>query len=146
MTFIDKIKLLFKSAKPVGEFVNQVKGARMKWKTIPFYVSIAGSLIGVIAALQGFIPATASVVITAVLTATYNILRGADKTDQVGVKPVLQTTEFWMGVGAILTNCIVTIQTAGVNPQWFTTALTIIGAAMAAGQNLAGNQPEAPKP
>ena len=146
MTFIEKIKLLFKSAKPVGVFVEQVKGARMKYKTIPFWVSIVGSLAGVVAALQGFIPATASIVITAVLTASYNILRGADKTGQTGIKPVFQSTEFWMGVGASLTNCIVAIKTAGVNPEWFTAALTLIGAAMAAAQNLGANQTEAPKP
>lgn len=141
MGLFAKLKLLIKASKPVGQFVNQVKGARAKYKTIPFWLSIVGSLISIAAALQGVIPATTAVIITTSLTAIYNILRGADKINQVGVKPPLQTTEFWMGVGAILSTMFVDMKTAGVDNQVIGIANTVIGAAMAAAQSLAANQP-----
>jgi len=142
MGLIKKLKLLIKASKPVGEFVNQVKGAKLKYKTIPFWVSIIGSAIAVAGAFQGFIPATTAVIITSSLTALYNILRGADKIEQVGVKPVFRTTEFWMGTGTIISNMILDMQTAGVNDEVLVTAQVIIGSAMAAAQSLAANQPE----
>ena len=76
------------------------------------------------------------------MTAIYNIMRGMDKTDQVGIKPIFQTTEFWMGAAAIISNSLLEIKTAGVDSQTLTMAQTIIAVAMAAAQSLAANQPE----
>lgn len=142
MSLIDKIKLLVKGAKPVGEFVNAVKGARKKYKTIPFWLTIIGSLTSIVAALNGLIPATAAIVATTILTAAYNILRGADKMDQVGVKPPLRSSEFWIGALGIISTAIVDLQTAGVSGQVLTIANLVIGAAMSVAQNLGAIQPD----
>jgi hypothetical protein len=147
MGAIEKLKLLFKAWKPAGEFINEVKGARKKYKTIPFWVSILGSGVAIVGALQGVIPATAAVVATATLTGLYNIVRGLDKADQEGTKPALATTEFWIGVLGIVSAQIVDVQTAGVNNAALVTAQSVIAAAMAAAQSLAANQPkDQPKP
>lgn len=142
MSIVEKIKLLFKAAKPVGQFVDQIKGARMKYKTIPFWISIVGGLVAIVGSLQGFIPATTGVIVTASLGAAYNILRGLDKTGQVGVKPAIQSTEFWVGIGAILSASIIEVQTAGVNNDVLVAVQTGLGAIMAAAQSLGANQPE----
>jgi len=135
------LKLLVTGLKPAGEFINQVKWARAKYKTIPFWISLIGSLTAIVGAFQGLIPATTAVVITSILGALYNILRGIDKTDMVGVKPLLRTTEFWIGALAVVGNSLVEMKTGGVDSQLLTTAQTIVAAAMAAAQNLAANPP-----
>lgn len=141
MGFIAKLKLLFKASKPLGQFVNQVKGAKAKYKTIPFWITTVGSLLSVVGAVQGFIPPTAAVIINTVLASAYNILRGADKINQVGIKPPLQTTEFWVGLGNELSNGIVQMQTAGVDHKLLVSAQMFIAAAMAAAQSLGAHQP-----
>lgn len=142
MGVIDKLKLLFKTAKPVGQFINEVKGAKLKYKTIPFWVSVLGSLIAIVGALNGVIPATLAVVITGALTALYNIIRGLDKADQVGVKPTWKTTEFWVGALGIIAAQITEIQTAGVSSNVLTTVSAVVAAAMALAQNLGAQQPD----
>lgn len=141
MGLISKLKLLFKTAKPVGEFVNQIKGAKLKYKTIPFWVSVLGSGLALVGSLQGFIPATVGVIITGALTAGYNILRGLDKADQVGVKPTWKTTEFWIGALGILSTQVTEIQTAGVNNETLMGISAVIAVAMALAQNLGAQQP-----
>ena len=144
MGFIEKLKLLFKARQPATDLINEIKDIKAGWKTLPFWVTVLGTLIALVAAAQGVIPATASLVIITVLTAFYNILRGATKANTPGVKPVLQTTEFWLGVLSQISNAILALKGGGINPEWFTTAEAIIGAAMAAGQNLAAQQPNVP--
>jgi hypothetical protein len=144
MGLIEKIKLLFKARQPVTDIINQVKEVKAGWKTLPFWITLLGSAGALVAALQGFIPATAALVATTVLTGFYNILRGATKTDVASTKPVLQTTEFWLGVLGTIGSAIVSLQAGGINPAWFATASTVIGAAMAAGQNLAAQTPSTP--
>lgn len=145
MKIIETIKLLFKSAKPAGKFINQVKGARKLFKTIPFWVTTISSAIALVASLQGFIPATLGVIIISVLTAAYNILRGLDKTNQEGVKPVLLSTEFWIGAAGILSTMIIDMQNAGVSSQFLATVQTVLAGVMAAAQNIGANQPS-PEP
>lgn len=148
MTLIEKLKLIFKSAKPAGQFIGQIKGARFKWKTVPFWISVLGSAITLVASLQGFIPATVGVIIVSVLTAAYNIVRGLDKTNQTGVKPVFMSTEFWIGVAGILSTMLIDIQTAGVSSEVLRTVQSVLAAIMAIAQNVGANQPavEPPKP
>jgi len=141
MGMIAKLKLFFKSAKPVGQFVKQIKGAKKKWKTIPFWVTLLGSAGSVVASLNGIIPTEASVIITSLLAAGYNILRGLDKADQVGVKPAIRSSEFWIGAGAILSSSLQEIKGAGVESEALTIAMGLVAAAMAFGQNLGANEP-----
>jgi len=141
MGLISKLKLLIKTAKPVGQFINQVKGAKLKWKTIPFWGTLLGSAVSLVAALQGFIPVTVGIVITGVLTVLYNIIRGLDKADQEGVKPTWKSTEFWVGVLGIISTQIVNMQTQGINSEVLVTINSLIAAAMALAQNLGAQQP-----
>jgi len=144
MGLLEKIKLLFKARKPATDIINEVGQIKSGWKTIPFWVTLLGTLISLVAALEGFIPASTALIATTALTAIYNILRGATKTDITGTKPVVQSTEFWLGVLGQLSNAAVTLKTGGIAPHWLVTAETFISAAMAAGQNLAGQQPSTP--
>ncbi len=143
MGFMEKLKLLFKVRVPATDLINEVQAAKTGWKTIPFWITLIGTLLSFVAALKGIIPPTAALVVTTALTLFYNVLRGATKADVSGTKPIFQTTEFWIGVLSQVANAIVTLQTGGVNPQWLATTATIVAAAMAAGQNLAGQQPNA---
>lgn len=142
MGLISKLKLLVKSARPVGRFISEIKGAKTKYKTIPFWVTITGSAISIVASLSGFIPATAGIVTTGLLTAAYNILRGLDKADQEGIKTTLKSTEFWVGAFGILSTQLMDMQTAGVNSQVLISINTFIATAMALAQNLGAQQPE----
>lgn len=142
MGFLSKLKLLIKARKPIGEFVNQVKGAKLKYKTIPFWITLIGTGLSVVGAFQGVIPATAAAVITAVLTSGYNILRGADKMNQEGVKPPLKSTEFWVGAAGIISAGLMQIKAAGVNNEIITVLVSLIGGAMAVAQNLGAQQPD----
>ena len=146
MGLIEKIKLLFKAQKPVGEFITQVKGARLKYKTIPFWVTLLGTGISLVGAVQGVIPATTAVVVSSLLTAAYNILRGADKMNQEGVKPPFRSTEFWLGALGIVGASLTEIQTAGVQSNVLTSCLALIAGAMAAAQNLGAQQPKKEDP
>lgn len=142
MGLLAKLKLLIKTAKPVGKFINEVKGAKRKWKTIPFWVSVLGSGIALVGSLQGVIPVTVSVVITGVLTAGYNIVRGLDKADQEGVKPTLKSTEFWVGALGIISTQLVSVKAAGVDNDTLTIVAGIIAGAMAVAQNIGAQQPK----
>lgn len=144
MGLIEKIKLLFRFRQPATDLINEVQQVKAGYKTLPFWVTIIGTLGSFVAAAQGLIPATAALVTGTVLTALYNILRGATKADAPGVKPIFQTSEFWMGVLNEISNAFMALKTGGINPQWLVTAQTVIAAAMAAGQNLAGQSPNAP--
>jgi len=141
MGFIEKLKLLFKVRKPATDLINEVRQVKSGWKTIPFWVSVLGTLLAVVASLKGLIPATSALVITTVLTMFYQILRGATKADLTSTKPVFQTSEFWLGVLSQIANALTALKTGGINPTWLATASGLVAAAMAAGQNLAGQQP-----
>ena len=144
MGLIEKLKLLFKARQPLTDIITEVKGIKAGYKTVPFWVTLLGTLLALVGALQGVIPATAALVVTTTLTFAYNVLRGATKANVPGQKPVLKTTEFWIGVLGFLTTAITSLQAGGINPAWMTTAMSIIGMAMAAAQNLSGQQPTPP--
>ncbi len=127
MGFIEKLKLLLKVRQPVTDLINEVKSIKAGYKTIPFWITVIGTVL--------------SVIVATVLTAFYNILRGATKTDVTDVKPIFQTTEFWMGVFAELQNAILALQAGGINPKWLALSALVIGAAMSCGQNLASQSP-----
>jgi len=143
MGFIEKLKLLFKARQPAIDIINEVKEVKAGYKTVPFWITLIGSALSLVAALQGMVPASVSLVATTALTFFYNVLRGATKADTTAQKPLIQTTEFWLGVLGQVSAALVALKQGGVNPAWLTTASTAVGIAMAAGQNLAGQQPTA---
>lgn len=144
MNWLEKIKLLFAARQPLTELVGEIKTAKDGYKTVAFYVALLGTLGTLVAALNGVFPPLVAVEITTGLGVVYNIVRGLAKADQVGVKPVLQSTEFWIGALTAVSNGIVSLQTGGVNPAWLATAQTLIASVMAMSQNLGATQP--PKP
>lgn len=142
MKIIEKIKLLFKIRKPAGQLADQVKGIKRGWKKVSFWVSFLGTLLSVVAALSGVLTPYISLIINTTLTLFYNILRGLDKADEVGIRPIVQTTEFWQGAMGEASNAIVALHTGGIDPAWLHTAEMLIAMGMAAAQNLAAQQPE----
>lgn len=142
MGLIAKLKLLIKTAKPVGKFVNELKGAKTKWKTIPFLVTVVGNLIAIVGGLNGFIPVTIAVCASSGLTFIYGLLRGFDKAGQEGIKEPWKTTEFWMTIAALASNAILDMQAAGVNNQVFVLLQSVLGSGGILSQYLGAQQPE----
>lgn len=141
MGFLAKIKLLFLIKKPAGELVDAIAEAKKTKKWVHFTVTALGVLLSTVLALNGFIPPQYSLIATTVLQALYNIIRGADKADNEQIKGTLRTTEFWTTGLSEIQKGIVSTQAGGINPEWLAMSSTIIGMALAAGQNLAARAP-----
>ena len=141
MGFIQKIKLLFKVKKPVGDLIDAVQEAKKTKKWIHFGVTFLGILLSTIGSLTGIIPPQIQLIATTILQAIYNIVRGADKADNETVKGTLRTTEFWMTALTEVQKGVVATQMGGINPEWLAVSSTFIGMALAAGQNLAARAP-----
>lgn len=146
MKFLEKLKLLFKIRKPAGELLDSIKDAKRGWKTLPFWINIIGSALATAGALSGVISPIAQLVIVTALQSIYNILRGAQNMDSSTEKGTFRTTEFLTTGLTEIQKGIVTVQAGGINPEWLMMSSTIIGAALAAGQNLASRQPVPPPP
>lgn len=142
MTLIQKIKLLFKVRKPAEELIQKGREIKRGWNKASFWISFFGTLASVGGALTGIIPPEASLLINTVLTCIYNILRGLDKADETGVRPVLRSTEFWQGANGAVGNAVVALQTGGIDPRWLHTAELIITVVMSISQNLGAQQPK----
>lgn len=141
MSFIEKIKLLFKVKKPAGEIVDALQEAKKTKKWVHFTVTLLGILISTVAALAGVIPPQTQLIATTILQVIYNIVRGADKADNETIKGTLRTTEFYMTALTEMQKGIVMAQTGGINPEWFAMSSAIIGAALSFGQNLSARAP-----
>jgi hypothetical protein len=141
MGLIEKLKLLFKARQPVTDIINQVKEAKSGWKTWQFWATLVGSLGGLIVALKGFIPLEWSLILTTALTFLYNVLRGATKADVTGVKPLLQSSEFWISLLGYAQNALLALQTGGIDPKWVMESSAFITAGLGMAQNLAAQQP-----
>jgi len=144
MSLIQKIKLLFAAAKPAQQVAGEIKKIGAGWKSISFWVSLLGSLLALVGAVAGFVPASVSLIVTTVLTMFYNILRAVQQAGQPGVDPIFQSTRFWMGILGIISASLVSLQAGGVNPAWAQTAIGLIGAIMAGAQSLGAQQPQTP--
>lgn len=141
-----KIKLLFKIQKPAGDFIKTVSGAKDEqrgWKTVGFWVTLVGTLSSTALALTGIIPAPAQLVVTTILQAAYNILRGAQSANSSTAKGTFTTTEFWLSTLTEIQKGLVAVETGGIHPQWMEAATAVVGATLAAGQNLAMRRPDA---
>lgn len=141
MTIIEKIKLLFKIAKPAQQVAGEVKKIKAGYKTVTFWISLVGSLLALAGAASGFIPATVSLIITTILTAIYNILRSLDQATQPGVDPIFQSTRFWIGMLGQFSAALLALQSGGISAPWIVTAQSILAAIMAAAQGVGANQP-----
>jgi hypothetical protein len=141
VTIIQKLKLLISIRKPVGTITDAFAEVRKTKKYIHFAVTVLGSLLTALLALNGIIPPVYSLIATTVLQALYNIVRGLDKASSEEIKGTVRTTEFWMTGLNEVQKAVLAIQTAGINPEWLAASSTIIGMALAAGQNLAARTP-----
>lgn len=148
MKWLEAVKALFVARQPLTDLVNEVKDVKRGYKTVGFYVTLLGTLGTLAAALSGYLSPVAALEITTALGVAYNLARGAAKMDEVGVRPVLGSTEFWIGVLTSLSNGLVALKTGGINPQWAIEAQGMIGVAMTTAQSLGATQPpvqETPK-
>lgn len=145
MTLMEKVKLVFKAREPLQDLIREAKEVKRGYKTFSFWFTIVGCLISLVAAIAGYIPGTVGIILTTGLTALYSILRGLKKADEVGVRPIFLSTEFWISVLSSISNAFVGLQQGGVNPEWIVTAQMVITVILGAAQNLAGNQPEEKK-
>ena len=146
MSILEKIKLLFAVKDPAMKLIDGIKGFTSGWKTLAFWLSLLGGALSLVGALKGFIPSEASLVATVVITAIYNFARGFEKMDQNAVRPLLQSTEFWMGVLGMASNALVSLQAGGINPQWMVLAQSTIATAMAGAQALGSQTPPPANP
>jgi hypothetical protein len=141
MGLLEKLKLLLKARQPLTDIINEAKTVKSGWKTWQFWASVAGSLGGLVASLNGIIPLETSLVITTALTFLYNVLRGATKADTIGVKPLLQSSEFWLSILGYAQNALLALQTGGIDPKWVMESSAFITAGLGMAQNLAAQQP-----
>lgn len=146
MSLLTKIKMLFKLQKPAGQLINDVKKMERNWKEVSFWVSLVGSLAGFAGALSGVIPPATAMLITTGLGTVYNLLKGFQKAETEGVRPPLQSREFWIGAMTILSNGLIEAKTAGVDGEWVAITSAVIAGAMAAAQNLGAKQPKPEEP
>lgn len=142
MSLWTKIKLLFQVKAPTEKLIDGIKDFKSGWKTIPFWITVVGSLTSIAAALKGVLPAEAFLVITTILGVIYNFIRGFEKVEQNAIRPMLLSTEFWVGTLTMAGNAITTLQTGGIDPQWLLTSQAIIAAAMAGAQQLGARTPQ----
>jgi hypothetical protein len=140
MGLIRKVKAAF-AAKKVVKQLGQAASKQAGWKTLAFWLTLVGNLVTLATALQGLIPAQAALVAMTVLTAVYNILRGAKKSQEAGVKSLWTGTEFWLGVGTCVSTSFVTLIDGGVNPSWLVSANVVLAAVMKMARDLAKEQP-----
>ena len=146
MNIVEKIKLLFAIKKPVTELVNEAKQIKSGFKTWEFWGTILGCLISVSTALAGFIPATTALIISTALTVLYNIVRAFQNSGVDGVTPVAQSTRFIAMLAGIISAGLLSLKNGGVNPEWITTAISILAAIGAASQSLGATQPTIEQP
>ena len=142
MSLIEKIKLLFKIKDPALKLIDGVKQFKSGYKTVTFWMTLLSGVLTLVGALKGFIPPEAALVVTVVLTAFYNFIRGFEKMDQNALRPMIRSTEFWAGVLGLVSTAIVNIQTGGVNPAWLVSMQSAIAAAMAGAQALGNQMPK----
>lgn len=140
-TVINVIRVLFAVRKPLADIAGQAKEIKRGWKTPAFWVTLLGSLLAAVAALQGVIPATAALVAVSILTAVYNIVRGVKKSEESGARGIFRTTEFWMAALGEVSKAIVAMQTGGVNPEFFAALTSLVAVATTVAQNLAAREP-----
>ncbi len=139
MSLIQKLVLAWKGR----DVLTQLSSAGTGWKTIHFWVTLVGSLLSYMATLKEVIPPTWALIITTVLTGSYNIMRGMDKAaDDKAVKPWYATTETWLNIGAQIQNALVTMQTGGIGTNELTQANVILTGILATANNLAGVEPK----
>lgn len=146
MGIISKLKLLFAIRKPLSELAENAKKVKSGWKTLAFWITLLGSLGSTAAALNGVIPPEIQLVVTTVLTALYNILRGLQKAEAPEVKGTFRTSELALTALAEIQKGIVAIQGGGINPEWLSSSSIIVAAALGAGQNLAARNVKEEKP
>lgn len=144
MSLIQKLKLLIQIRKPAGEIADALQSVKKTKKYVAFAVTVLGSLITAVSALNGLIPPIYAIIATTALQAAYNIIRGLDKADSAEVKGTLRTTEFWMTGLNEVQKVFLATQTQGINPEWLAMSSTVVGMALAAGQNLAARTPAIP--
>ena len=139
MTLLQKLVLAWKGRDVLTNLGNAGTG----WKTIHFWVTLVGSLLSYMGALKEIIPPTTALIITSVLTASYNVMRGMDKAvDDKEPKPWYRTTEAWLNIGAQIQNALVTMQTGGVGTNQLVEANTILTGVLAIGRDLAHVEPK----
>lgn len=142
MGLIEKVKLLFKVQKPLGEVASAMKDAKKGWKTLSFWITLVGSLVSCVAALQGLIPAGVAVMISTGLTTLYNLLRGLQKVENENIPGAARTSEFWVGMLGILQTGLLELQTKGaMDDKWLVASLAVIAGGMASAQSMAGSKP-----
>lgn len=142
MKLFEKLKLLFTIQKPAGEVIDAVAEVKKTKKWIHFTVTILGVALTTVGTLQGFVPPQTMLIVTSLLQAVYNVVRGADKADNADVKGTFRTTEFWMSALTEAQKALVVAHDGGISAAWITSATSLVGVALALGQNLAGRAPD----
>jgi hypothetical protein len=140
MGLLTKLKAVWTARK----VVNQMGEIKRGWKTLSFWVVLVTNLLALIAALKGLLPAGLALILLTAVTAVYNILRGAQKSHEEGMRSWFKTTEFWMGVGTEISKAFVALQAEGINPAWMGTTSTILAGVMTISRDLSAKSPSKP--
>lgn len=142
MTLLEKIKLLMKIRKPVGQLVEEIEKSRDKYKTVQFWMSIVLIVSSIVASANGLIPPKIALILTITLGSIYNALRAMKNTQIEGVTPLLRSTRFWVGFASIVSAWLIALQDGGISSDSLKTAITIMGGVMTICQAIGLKQPE----
>lgn len=137
MNVFQKLRALWEARKVVSQMGEIKRG----WKTLSFWITLLGNLLTLAGVLKGIIPALTALVVMTVLTAFYNILRGAQKSEEEGVRSWWKTTEFWMGVGTEISKAFIALQGGGISPAWMATLSTVLAGSMTIARDLSHKEP-----
>lgn len=145
MGLFSKLKMLFQIKKPLGDIADAVAEAKKTKKWVSFSLTVL-SIIGASgAAIAGLVPPIYAIMIPAIANALYNVFRGADKADNVNIKGLFTTSEFYVTTGQEAQKILMLAQSNGIETSVVLTAILASIASwgsLAAGQNLASRVPD----
>lgn len=145
MGFLSKLTLLFKIKKPLGDLVDAVAEAKKTKKWVSFSLTVLAIIGASGAAMTGLVPPVYAILVPAVANSIYNIFRGADKADNMDVKGLFTTSEFYVTSGQEAQKLMQLMQAHGIDtPVAVAAILASIASwgSLAAGQNLAARAPD----
>jgi hypothetical protein len=140
-TIIQGVTLLFKAKKPLTDLADEFKTVKSNWKSPAFWFIVLGTFGTLAALVQGIVPAMTSLIITTTLGVLYNVGKAVEDAQKPGVNPPLTSTKFWVGILAIVSAGLIQLKSGGLQAEWVTSAIALIGSIMAAAQAVGANQP-----
>lgn len=146
MGFLSKLKLLFIVQKPLGEITEALEKAKKTKKWVQFSATVLSILGTSVASFNGYMDPQVAILVSAGISALYNVVRGAEKANYTDVKGPFTSTEFYSSVLTEAQKFVVVANNGGINAPWLSqlsTGINMLG--LVIGQFLAAQAPVTPE-